>query len=116
MLLRVVKRPETKIWFADGSRYRGLNAGFPQQDAWTPVFAPYAAGSDNSWVQPVSRRHRNGCNVVYFDGHAQWLNYYDAMAYNTSPPPQTDPFTGEVYKGWYRYQWDPDEDNSQATP
>jgi prepilin-type processing-associated H-X9-DG protein len=116
MLLKAVKRPEMKIWFADAARRRGLNAVFDQSDGWAPVFAPRVSMSDNSWVQPVSRRHRNGCNVVYFDGHAQWLKYYDSMAYDTSPPPQNDPYTQETYFGYYRYQWDPDEDNNHTTP
>jgi prepilin-type N-terminal cleavage/methylation domain-containing protein/prepilin-type processing-associated H-X9-DG protein len=115
--LSAVKNPATKIWFADSCRNRGLNADFNQADAWASVLAPMASFSDNSYVQPVSRRHRNGCNVVYFDGHSEWINYYKALSYvQTTVTPQSDPNTQEVYWGSYKYQWDPDEDGTWLTP
>jgi prepilin-type N-terminal cleavage/methylation domain-containing protein/prepilin-type processing-associated H-X9-DG protein len=121
ILLSQVKNPAAKVWFADCAF--GLVGTQPvQEDTFCAILCKFATNASN--FRPISRRHRGGSNIVFFDGHAEWKNYFKVMAYNNNAPPQTDPgvfgsyngIAGEVYWGSYRYQWDPDEDNNTGTP
>jgi len=102
-----VKTPSQKVWFADGS-YSGLaqpadaDNGY---DSWSALLS--GAGQFANNIRPVSRRHRGGSNIVFFDGHAEWKHYLEIMAWNFNPPPQTDFIynPGEVYRGSYAESW-----------
>ena len=58
--------------------------------------AGYPGG--NGYPLPISKRHRGGSNVLFFDGHAQWKLYKDIVPINAYWEPQ------------YYNHWDPDED------
>jgi prepilin-type processing-associated H-X9-DG protein len=120
--LGIVVRPELKVLFADGS-FGGVGT---QQTTWVPsdqaqgvwdTWSPtmcYFAGNATQ-ARPVSKRHKGGSNVAFFDGHGEWKAYEAIMAWDNTPPPKagTDDV---VYRGSYRYNWDPDEDNQTTTP
>ncbi|MBI4024140.1 MAG: prepilin-type N-terminal cleavage/methylation domain-containing protein [Verrucomicrobia bacterium] len=100
--LSYVKNPQNKVWFGDSSWQT-----YYLKEMWAPTFAPYentgAAGTTDA--QPVSRRHKGGSNILFFDGHAAWMHY------SALTPPSAN--------GWepiYKTYWDPDEDNLNTTP
>ncbi|MBI4024261.1 MAG: hypothetical protein HY360_04720 [Verrucomicrobia bacterium] len=93
--LNLIKRPEEKVWFADGSYYPPTG-----EDTWASVNCSTEAGANQ--LLPVSKRHRGGSNLVFFDGHAQWKSYKDIMP--IAP--------GALFND----HWDPDEDGNISTP
>ncbi len=95
--LSLIKRPEEKVWFADGS-YDPIW----KVESWAAVscFLEGNAGS----VLPISKRHRGGSNLVFFDGHAQWKLYKDIMPISYLWEPQ------------FYNNWDPDEDQDTSPP
>lgn len=110
--LAAVVRPELKVLFADGS-FGALGTQPATWDAWSPVMCYFAGNATQA--RPVSKRHKGGSNVVFFDGHGEWQRYEAIMAWSTAAPPQTG--SDEViYRGSYRDNWDPDEDNDYKTP
>ena len=115
--LATVKHPYDKIWFADsaygrpGTQPSGANNNW---DTYAPIMCLFAGNASNA--RPISRRHRDGSNLVFMDGHAEWRRYLDAMAWYYDYASQVDPGTGEVYHGVYSKLWDPDEDDYGGTP
>lgn len=89
--LSQVKNPSIKIWFADGAYGRigtqpvNLDGKW---DAAAPIMCLFASNATN--MRPISRRHMDGSNLVFFDGHAEWKRYLDAMAWNYDGNPQVD--------------------------
>jgi len=111
--LSQVKNPATKIWFAD-SAWGGIGTQQTGGDTFAPIMCLFAGNASNA--RPISRRHQGGSNLAFFDGHAEWRKYLDAMAYYYDYAAQVDPASGEVYRGSYTKMWDPDEDGSNLTP
>lgn len=115
--LSQVKNPATKVWFADsaygkvGTQPSGANNNW---DTYAPIMCLFGANASNA--RPVSRRHNDGSNLLFFDGHVEWRKYLDVMAWSYDGGATVDPSSGEVYRGSYRYTWDPDEDNTSLTP
>jgi prepilin-type processing-associated H-X9-DG protein len=117
LLFRCIKATR-KIWFADAGWFRWAT-GSPNldQEAYTSnIESRDAAHTSNSNNQLPSRRHRGGSNLLFFDGHVQWVHYRNVVAATTSLPPQPCPITGETLNGSYREMWDPDGDNVITTP
>ena len=100
LLLSQVKNPYNKVWFADGSF--GL-CGQPQTyDTWSTGTTCYFENNASN-VYPISKRHRTGSNLVFFDGHAAWMSYKEVMPFFNADPS-------------YSKYWDPDEDGYTYTP
>ncbi|MBI4027239.1 MAG: prepilin-type N-terminal cleavage/methylation domain-containing protein [Verrucomicrobia bacterium] len=103
--LTVINRPEEKVWFAD-SAWGGVGQATtlygPWQDAWAPVSCFWEGNA--SQIRPISKRHRGGSNLLFFDGHAAWMLYSQVMPIGN----QWDPL--------YNKHWDPDEDYNIETP
>ena len=99
-----VKNQHSKVWFADGS-YQSNSAYL--RDAWSPLARPMqtGVGLGSTDPQPMSKRHRNGGNMVFFDGHAEWKQWEAAVPYGINA---NDPLA-------VRY-WDFDEDGDYRTP
>ena len=108
-----VKHPYQKIWFAD-SAFGGVGTQPTTWDTYAPIMCLFAGNASNA--RPISRRHRDGSNLVFMDGHAEWRRYLDAMAWYYDYAAQVDPGSGEVYHGVYTKMWDPDEDDYGGTP
>jgi prepilin-type processing-associated H-X9-DG protein/prepilin-type N-terminal cleavage/methylation domain-containing protein len=99
-----VKNPHHKVWFADSAW------GFPgtqpvgadnNWDTWSPLSCRVQSAANQ--IRPISRRHRDGSNLLFFDGHAEWMKYTDAMPVNSTSP-------------LYARHWDTDEDGNMNTP
>jgi prepilin-type processing-associated H-X9-DG protein len=77
-----IKKPVDTIYFADNEygSWRpiisdlGTTISDDKNDVWQPEHLPYAP--DGRTINPEPRvarvRHGNGCNLLYFDGHAAW--------------------------------------------
>jgi len=98
--LNRVKDPSTKVWIGDGSWHPAL--GLETAGTVSAIWASNTSPGTN-WVLPVSKRHRGGSNLLFFDGHVEWM-LYDKVV----PWVQSDPA--------YRLYWDPDGDGSHCTP
>jgi prepilin-type N-terminal cleavage/methylation domain-containing protein/prepilin-type processing-associated H-X9-DG protein len=95
-----VRNPHWKVWFGD-SAY-GLPGTQPVSfDTWCPLSCRVEAFANQ--LRPISRRHRDGSNLLFFDGHAEWMKYTNAMPYITS-------------SFLYTRHWDTDEDGNPNTP
>lgn len=70
-------------------------------DNWSPLSCRVEVYANQ--IRPISRRHRDGSNLVFFDGHAEWMEYYSVM-----PITKNDP--------QYKQYWDTDEDQNENTP
>lgn len=119
MKYSAVKNPANKVWFADGAygRVGTQPSGSDNNwDSWAPIMCLFAYNASNA--RPLSRRHTDGSNLVFFDGHAEWKRYLDAMAWYFDYAAQVDTVwnIGEQYKGSYTRMWDTDEDGSNYTP
>jgi prepilin-type N-terminal cleavage/methylation domain-containing protein/prepilin-type processing-associated H-X9-DG protein len=110
-LSRVVN-PASKVWFADGV----WRSDAALAEGYAPSLLRFTSATSASDPYPISHRHRGGSNLLFFDGHVQWMHYQEVMAANRFLPPQTCPITGETLKGSYREMWDPDGDNDVTTP
>ena len=102
--LNEVKNPHSKVWFAD-SAYgwpgtQGINIGTPF-DYWAPLSCRVEGFANQ--IRPMSRRHKDGGNLLFFDGHAEWMSYKNAFPIATSD-------------AQYRKYWDTDEDGDPNTP
>ena len=97
-----VKNRSSKVWFADGS-YQG----YWLQESWSPLAAPMRVGIGlgSTDPQPVSQRHRGGSNLVFFDGHAEWMTWDKVV-----------PYTSYAWESVGRTYWDLDEDGDYHTP
>jgi len=100
--MSLVKNATSKVWFADGSFSTNLQGEF-----WSPVASPYqqGTGAGSTDPQPISKRHHGGANMVFFDGHAEWMAW-DKVA----------PVSIFAYELPARTYWDLDEDGTYATP
>lgn len=115
-----VANPAKKIWFGDAGWYRwGTGTPNADREGYTSNFesrgAQHCSASNN---QLPSRRHRQGSNFVFFDGHVEWMEMLAATPLNTSGAgTDTDAFSPNwYYRGSYREMWDPDGDGSINTP
>ena len=102
--LTQVKDQANKVWFADGSFHTDLSHPY---ESWSPVSAPveaWAGGAGSTDPQPISKRHHGGSNLVFFDGHVEWMAYTKVQAINSPFEP-----------AYYTY-WDPDGDGNHLTP
>ena len=100
IMLSDVKHPYDKAWFGD-SAY-GIPGTQPvTYDTWSPLSCRVEQFANQ--IRPISRRHRDGSNLLFFDGHAEWMSYKNAMPIATSD-----------YQ--YTKYWDTDEDGNPATP
>lgn len=99
-----VKRPELKVWFADSAwGFPGTQptGGDNHWDTWSPLSCRVEQFANQ--IRPISRRHRDGANLTFFDGHCEWMSYKSVM-----PVPSNDPL--------YVKHWDTDEDGNANTP
>lgn len=103
-----VKDPATKIWFADGS-YRSPY----QVESWAALIAKTEAyiGPATNGLFPISKRHRSGSNLLFFDGHVEFRSY-DEVYPKGDILPWADPVANALIKKW----WDPDGDGNTCTP
>jgi prepilin-type N-terminal cleavage/methylation domain-containing protein/prepilin-type processing-associated H-X9-DG protein len=79
-----IQAPSDTIYFADNESgpwrpvFTATNiiGGDDLNDVWTPGHLPYgSAGRSLSGERRVAaRRHGEGANLMYFDGHAGWMN------------------------------------------
>lgn len=74
-----IAKPSDFYWIADS------NCGLAEDPthAWDFIFEVHV----NDWCAPIEwpgMRHRGGVNMLYFDGHAQWLLRADMMKAGTS--------------------------------
>ena len=92
-----------KVLFADGS-YGGVGSQQTSPDNNWDTWAPLSCRVEGwaNQIRPISRRHRNGACLAFFDGHVKWMSYTDAMP--------------TAVNALYRDLWDPDEDWSAETP
>ncbi|MBI4024147.1 MAG: prepilin-type N-terminal cleavage/methylation domain-containing protein [Verrucomicrobia bacterium] len=104
--LSYVKNPESKVWFADAcyAQY----GSWPWGESWCPTAGPFsvsttANGSTDPW--PVSKRHKGGSNLLFFDGHAAWMRFNDVSAPSIN-----------AWEPIYKTYWDVDSDNNFTTP
>lgn len=101
-----IKDPTSKIWFADGS-YRspyGVES-YAQLIAKTEAWI----GLSTNGLFPISKRHRGGSNLLFFDGHVEWRDYDDVQ-------PIGDLYSDATAIGLFRKWWDPDGDGNMCTP
>ncbi len=95
--IREVQNVATVVWFADSSWYpTGV-------ESWAPISCLVELNASGG-TEPISKRHRGGSNLVFFDGHAMWMRYADVMPYNS----------GADFR--YKTYWDPDHDGNFDTP
>jgi prepilin-type processing-associated H-X9-DG protein len=91
------------IWFADSSEFYRPGDYRHGTERWASSSCLVAANcSDGSG--PVSRRHSGGSNLVFFDGHTEWMSYEKAM-----------PISNYTEPAYYTY-WDPDGEGAWCTP
>ena len=97
-----IKNPQGKIYFADSSWHT-----YYQRESWSPTASPYdtGVGAGSTDPQPMSRRHNYGANVVFFDGHAEYMSWQKAV-----------PATIYAWEERARLYWDLDEDGDYRTP
>ena len=109
--LSQVKDPPTKIWFADGSFRSGDPSSWCNYESWMPLIAKC-----ESWCPcgqnghtAISKRHRGGSNLLFFDGHVEWKDYDDVMPIGSL---YSDATAIALFRRW----WDPDGDGNICTP
>jgi prepilin-type processing-associated H-X9-DG protein len=107
--LSQVKDPSTKIWFTDGSFRSG--GSWCDYESWMPLI-----GKSQAWVPcgqngqtAISKRHRGGSLLLFFDGHVEWQRYETVM-------PIGDLYSDSTAIGLFRKWWDPDGDGNMCTP
>jgi prepilin-type processing-associated H-X9-DG protein/prepilin-type N-terminal cleavage/methylation domain-containing protein len=98
LFLSEVANPASKVWIADGSSYRP--AGI--MNDWASTTCLWE-GNSSGTSGPISYRHRDGSNLLFFDGHVEWMLYTAVF-----PVVGIDP--------QYKKYWDPDGDGSNLTP
>lgn len=106
--LAQVRDPSTKIWFADGS-YRSPY----YVESYGQLIAKCEAyiGLATNGTFPISKRHRGGSNLMFFDGHVEWKLYKDVYPIGDILP-WADPVANALFRKW----WDPDGDGNTCTP
>lgn len=98
--------PADKVLFADsGQRRVAPPAPVPVEETWGQVDCVVDPG-DSSGLVMLSKRHRGGSNLVFFDGHAAWGRYAEFM----------QPNLGAVGGSIYTKHWDPDGCGSRTGP
>jgi prepilin-type processing-associated H-X9-DG protein len=104
--LSQVKDPTSKIWFADGS-YRSPY----QVESWAALIPKCEAwiGLATNGLFPISKRHRGGSLLLFYDGHVEWKNYDDVM-------PIGSLYSDAEAIGLFTKWWDPDGDGNICTP
>lgn len=111
--LSAVKDPSTKIWFADGSfRVKGSGSGtYCDVESWMPLIAKCEAWTPcgQNGHTAISKRHRGGSNVAFFDGHVEWKKYEDVM-------PGGSLYSDAAAIALFKKYWDPDGDGNICTP
>jgi len=116
-LSRVVN-PARKVWFADSGWFR-WGTGSPNTDveAYSSHIESRGANfTSASGNQLPSRRHRDGSNFLFVDGHVEWMKMVNAVPWNLTSAGQ-DPDPPYLYfSGSFREMWDPDGDGNQSTP
>jgi prepilin-type N-terminal cleavage/methylation domain-containing protein/prepilin-type processing-associated H-X9-DG protein len=103
-----VVHPAEKIFFTDAtSEFVSCGTGTTSPNSTLRYFEDNYAGQDWSGEkhQPpdfgsaVAYRHSKGCNVLWYDGHADWMSYeemaYDPQTMSTSTNPPI-----EQYERW----------------
>lgn len=100
--LTQVKNQYSKVWFGDGSY-----STYYFQEMWSPLARPMrvGVGAGSTDPQPVSQRHHGGSNLVFFDGHAEWMTWDKVVPYSI--------YAWEDIASRY---WDFDEDGDYKTP
>ncbi len=96
---------ESKVWFAEGSY--AIYSSYPPGESWGPTARPAMDQGTNGSTDPhpVSRRHKGGSNLVFFDGHGAWMKFEDITAPTWHP-----------WQPIYRTYWDVDSDVDNFTP
>ena len=80
-----VHRPASVIYMADNEdgEWRPIiqdehSAEISRCDVFNPAHLPTSDAMEFWYGRRVARqRHRNGCNILYFDGHSDWINAED---------------------------------------
>ncbi len=80
--LQNVQKPVETIYFADNENgsWRPVITALPSSgshllhDVWSPNHLPFRAGSRilNSERRVAAKRHKEGANLLFYDGHASW--------------------------------------------
>lgn len=78
-----IQRPVDTIYFADNENgawrpvftVTSILGSQDLNDVWSPSHLPYATGGRalNGERRVAARRHGDGCNLLFFDGHAGWM-------------------------------------------
>ncbi len=96
-----VLNPSQKIWVGDSGFQTKLG-----KESWSPltgtVYNITANGSGNP--QPLSFRHNGSSNMLFFDGHASWMPYFEVHALNLPTEAK------------FKTYWDFDGDGDVRTP
>ncbi len=79
-----VQRPVDTVYFADNENgswrpvftRTSVLGSDDLNDVWSPTHLPYGTGGRTllGTRRVAARRHGQGCNVLFFDGHAGWMN------------------------------------------
>ena len=97
--ISAVTETDERVWFADSSywpnKFKESYAAI--SDAYNPAIT--------SANQPPSKRHRGSSNFLFFDGHAQWTDYWSITASSRAPPDAN-----------YMAHWDLNNDGNPLTP
>jgi prepilin-type processing-associated H-X9-DG protein/prepilin-type N-terminal cleavage/methylation domain-containing protein len=104
--LSQVKDPSSKVWFADGS-YR--SPYFVESYAALIAKCESWIGTSTDGLFPISKRHRGGSNLLFFDGHVEWHKYDEVMPVGSL---YSDAQALALFKKW----WAPAGDGSICTP
>jgi prepilin-type N-terminal cleavage/methylation domain-containing protein/prepilin-type processing-associated H-X9-DG protein len=84
--LNLIAKPVDTIYFADNSdgpqrpvfKLGEIIGAEDLNDVWSPDHLPYSRARGiqrlNSQRRVAADRHGNGCNLMYFDGHADWID------------------------------------------
>ncbi|MBI4024222.1 MAG: prepilin-type N-terminal cleavage/methylation domain-containing protein [Verrucomicrobia bacterium] len=79
--LSQVVNPANKVWIGEGSFHPVY-----QQEMWSMIASPFSnpggLGNGSLDPQPISKRHKGGSNILFFDGHATWMRWSDVVPYN----------------------------------
>jgi prepilin-type N-terminal cleavage/methylation domain-containing protein/prepilin-type processing-associated H-X9-DG protein len=79
-----VQRPVDTVYFADNESgswrpiftVTSVLGSMDLNDVWSPSHLPYprTGNAMNPERRVAAKRHALGCNLLYFDGHAGWMN------------------------------------------
>ena len=81
MSLATFDRPNDTAYIAenDDGKWRQVivspdDPNIDRQDVWTPGHLPTSNSTDITYGRRISpNRHDDGCNVIFLDGHTQWV-------------------------------------------